>query len=127
MSGGYAKEDEVKETIGRIFREYGYTLDPHTAVAVKVYEDYAKENGDDLPVVVVSTASPYKFGRAVLEAIQGQAPQAEKESEILQALADLSKTPVHFALAGVEEKPIRHNTVVEVAEMPAIVEKILEV
>ena len=62
ICGGYAAEADVKATIGRVFKENGYTLDPHTAVAVKVYEDYAAANNDDHQVVVVSTASPFKLG-----------------------------------------------------------------
>lgn len=127
ICGGYAKEEDVKATIGRIFKENGYTLDPHTAVAVKVYEDYAAANNDDHQVVVVSTASPFKFGRAVLEAITGEAVKTDSESEVLNKLAEVSGNEVHFALKDVESKPILHDTVVEVAEMPEIVGKILEV
>lgn len=127
ICGGYAAEADVKATIGRVFKENGYTLDPHTAVAVKVYEDYAAANNDDHQVVVVSTASPFKFGRAVLEAITGEAVQADSESQVLNKLAEVSGNEVHFALKDVESKPILHNTVVEVDEMPEIVGKILEV
>lgn len=127
MSGGYAEEEDVKATIGRVFRENGYTLDPHTAVAVKVYEDYAAQNNDEHPVVVVSTASPFKFGRAVLEAITGEAVDLESESQVLEKLAEVSGNEIHFALKDVESRPILHNTVVEVAEMPQVVAEILGV
>ncbi|MDD4570873.1 MAG: threonine synthase [Clostridia bacterium] len=128
MVGGYAEEAEVKKTIGDTFKNNGYALDPHTAVAVKVCEDYMHENTDDTPVVIVSTASPYKFGRAVLEAIEGTAPAAEMaEAQVLAHLSEVIKTPVHYALAEVENKPILHKTVVDVSEMPAIVAKILEI
>ena len=127
ISGGYAKEEDVKATIGRVFNENNYTLDPHTAVAVKVYEDYAAANHDEHPVVVVSTASPFKFGRAVLEAITGEAINIDSESEVLAKLAEVSGNEIHFALKDVESRPILHNTVVEVDEMPSIVAEILQV
>lgn len=127
MSGGYAEEDEVKATISKVFKDNGYTLDPHTAVAVKVYEDYAAANNDEHPVVVVSTASPFKFGRTVLEAITGEQIDIESESEVLQKLAEVSGNEIHFALKDVESRPICHNTVVEVKDMPKIVAEILDV
>lgn len=127
MCGGYAEECDVKATVGRVFKENGYTLDPHTAVAVKVYEDYAVANNDEHQVVVVSTASPFKFGRAVLEAITGEEINIESESEVLSKLAEVSGNEIHFALKDVEARPILHDVVVEVDEMPQIVGKILEV
>ena len=127
MSGGWADEERVAATIKKYFAEQHYALDPHTAVAVAVYEDYAAKTGDTTPVVVASTASPFKFGRAVLAALGDDVAEDAAENAVLQQLADVIEQPVHHALAGVEQKPILHNTVVDVAEMPAIVAKILEI
>ena len=127
MSGGWAGEERVAATIKKYFTEQHYALDPHTAVAVAVYEDYAAKTGDTTPVVVASTASPFKFGRAVLAALGEETAEDAAENAVLQQLADVIKQPVHRALADVEQKPILHNTVVDVAEMPAIVAKILEI
>ena len=57
------------ETIAKVFGETGYTLDTHTAVAVKVYEDYVERTGDHTQTIIASTASPYKFAGSVLKAI----------------------------------------------------------
>ena len=127
MVGGYADEASVKAEIKAVFDKFGYTLDPHTAVATKVYADYAAASGDDHPYVVVSTASPYKFGRAVLEAITGEAVENDSESAVLKELAAVTGTAVHHALADVETRPILHDTVIEIAEMPATVAEILGV
>ncbi len=129
MSGGFADEARVAATIKKYFTEQGYALDPHTAVAVAVYEDYVAKSGDKRPTVVASTASPFKFGRAVLAALDAAPEGAEtmEEGEILQDLANVIGQPVHFALRDVEKKPILHNTVVDVAEMPQIVADILHV
>lgn len=127
MTGGYATEEAIAETVNKYFHKFGYTLDPHTAVAVKVYEDYKEKTGDNLQAVIASTASPFKFGRAVLEAITGEEVAIDSETEVLAKLAETAAIPVHFGLADVESLPILHDTVVKVDEIEAIVAKILEV
>ena len=69
FAAGYADEDETMETIYNTFDEYGYVVDPHTAVAVAVYNDYYMTSGDTAPSVILSTASPYKFAQDVYEAV----------------------------------------------------------
>jgi threonine synthase len=72
MRGGFCSEEETARTIRETFRDYGYVCDPHTAVAVKVFRDRAAAGGCPGKTVVVSTASPYKFGESVLTAIKGR-------------------------------------------------------
>ena len=69
FASGFADEDETMETIYNTFDEYGYVIDPHTAVAVAVYNDYYTASGDATPSVILSTASPYKFAQDVYEAV----------------------------------------------------------
>ena len=69
FAAGYADEDETMETIYNTFDEYGYVVDPHTSVALAVYNDYYLASGDATPSVVLSTASPYKFAQDVYEAV----------------------------------------------------------
>ncbi|HCU56384.1 MAG TPA: threonine synthase [Clostridiales bacterium] len=69
FEGGFADEDETMETIYNTFDEYGYVVDPHTAVAVAVYNDYYLTSGDTSPAIVLSTANPYKFAQDVYEAV----------------------------------------------------------
>lgn len=69
FDAGYTAEDKVDETIKYQFDNYGYLCDTHTAVAVRVYDEYVKNTGDDIPTVIDSTASPYKFSASVLNAI----------------------------------------------------------
>ena len=66
---GYADEDETMETMYNTFDEYGYVVDPHTSVAIAVYNDYCLSSGDATPSVILSTASPYKFAQDVYEAV----------------------------------------------------------
>lgn len=112
ISGGFADEDTVAATIKKYFEEQNYALDPHTAVAVAVYEAYAKANDDDTPAVVASTASPFKFGRAVLAALGEEAAEDEAEAVILQRLANKIGRPVHRGLADLEERPVLHRDTV---------------
>lgn len=67
-----ADEEECLEEINEFFEEYGYVLDPHTAVAACVAEKYKEYSGDGRVTVVLSTASPYKFPQNVLKAISGE-------------------------------------------------------
>jgi threonine synthase len=70
--GGYCDDDETKSTVKKVFETSNHYLsDTHTAVAIKVFEDYAEKTGDRKTVLIASTASPFKFGKAVLEALGG--------------------------------------------------------
>lgn len=63
--GGFCTEREAREAIAALWNEEGYLVDTHTAVAYKVYRDYAEETGDETPAVIASTASSYKFAESV--------------------------------------------------------------
>ena len=108
-SAGCCDDEETKATIKEVYDTYNYLCDTHTAVAVKVCEDYRKETGDMTPVVVASTASPYKFCASVLTALEGSA-----EGDEFAMLADLeTKTGVNAPeqLRGLENKEVRFNNV----------------
>ncbi len=115
MSGGWADEGAVKAQIRETFERDGYLLDPHTAVAVRVLEDYRVGCEEKLPALVVSTASPYKFGRAVLEAVGGDAEG--DDFACCAALAALAGQKVPRAIADLPGKAVRHRAVCEVSEM----------
>ncbi|MBQ3357054.1 MAG: threonine synthase [Oscillospiraceae bacterium] len=112
---GCCDDVETKETIGRVWKEHGYLMDTHTAVAWKVAEGY--ESG--APVVVLSTASPYKFPAAVLSAIGGDA--SGDEFEIMDRLHTLTGVPVPQGLATLRSKPVRHTDVIDREAMQAYV------
>ncbi|MEG2074360.1 MAG: threonine synthase, partial [Angelakisella sp.] len=67
--GGFCDDGATRGTIAEIFGEYSYLCDPHTAVAANVAGQYRAATGDDTPMVIVSTASPYKFADSVLDAL----------------------------------------------------------
>ena len=83
--GGFCDDEQTAATIKKTFEEYGYLCDTHTAVAVKVYQDYTAETGDKTKCIIASTASPYKFNDAVLAAITDQEIPADpfEQAEML--------------------------------------------
>lgn len=109
---GYCDDEQTKETIHSIYEKYSYTCDTHTAVAVKVYNDYKEATGDTTKTIIASTASPYKFSAAVLEAVQGEKSDLN-EYAMIDKLAELSKLEVPAALAELKNKPERFNDVIE--------------
>lgn len=124
--GNYASEEEVKEQIARVFREEGYVLDPHTAVASCVYDKYAAETGDHTKTVIASTASPYKFTRSVMEAIAPENAGGE-DFALVDELSALSGVPVPQAVESIRTAPVLHDRTCGVEEMKATVKEILEI
>lgn len=111
FSAGFCTDDETKATIKAIFDKYSYTLDTHSAVAVKVYEDYKVATGDKTKTVIASTASPYKFSASVLEAIEGKKSELD-EYDMIDRLNVLSGYPVPESLAALRTKPVRFSKVI---------------
>ena len=111
FAAGFCDDEQTKATIGEIYREYSYTCDTHTAVAVKVYSDYKAATGDTTKSVIASTASPYKFSAAVLEALEGKTSDIDEYAKV-DRIAELSDIPVPAALAGLREKPERFSDVI---------------
>jgi threonine synthase len=111
MSGGWASEEQVSAQIAATFREDKYLADPHTAVALNVYARYQQETGDQTPTVIASTASPYKFGKAVARALFGEEAASLDDFACCDRLAQASGGRVPRAIAQLREKPILHTAV----------------
>ena len=121
---GYCDDEQTKETIHGIYEKYGYTCDTHTAVAVKVYNDYREATGDTTKTVIASTASPFKFSAAVLEALEGKTSDIDEYSKV-DRIAELSKLDIPAALADLKNKPERFNDVIDKADQKQYVLKTL--
>jgi len=121
FTGGCCNDEETKETIGRIFREYAYLCDTHTAVAVNVYEKYLKAEKDNTPTLIVSTADSYKFANAVLESVLEESDKEEISSlndfEIIEKLSWITKTNPPAQLSELSAKKIKFDKTVKVEEM----------
>ncbi len=117
---GCCDDEATKACIKEIYDKYSYTCDTHTAVAVKVYEDYITATGDKTRTVIASTASPYKFSGSVLDAI-GMYDENADEFTLVDKLAEASKLPVPASLEALKNKEIRFASSVEKADMDAYV------
>ncbi len=118
--GGFADEKTTKATIHDLFNQQGYLCDTHTAVAVAVCDSYIKATGDTTPVVIASTASPYKFSKAVLEALdKGELP--ESEFDMVEHLHELTGAPVPAPLASLRGKKARFSDVTDKEKMQGVV------
>lgn len=107
--GGFATEAENKATIKKIFEDTGYLLDTHTGVAATVYDRYKTETQDAAKTVIASTASPYKFSKSVLEAIEGFS-KAEDEFAVVDHLSKVSGVKIPQAVEEIRTAIVRHHT-----------------
>ncbi len=125
--GGFADEAKTMKTIGQVYQENRYVMDPHTAVGKVVSDLYRQETGDDLPVLMVATASPFKFNRSVVQGILGEAAIREKsEFELLANLSELSGREIPAGLRDLDRKEVCHRTVCVKEAMPQVVQEILK-
>ncbi len=108
FAAGCCDDDETKATIADVFKSKDYLCDTHTAVAVKVYNDYKAASGDATPCVIASTASPFKFSAAVLEAVEGK-NEALDEFEMVERLAEVTKKSCPEQLANLRDKAVRFD------------------
>ena len=118
--GGCCDDKQTQKTIGEIYAKENYLCDTHTAVAFDVYEQYVRNTGDKTPTVIASTASPYKFSRAVLSSLTEET-LPEDEFATVQALSDKTNTPVPAPLKALKEAKERFSLQCEVDEMPQVV------
>lgn len=124
--GNYASEEETGAAIQRIYAESNYIIDTHTAVAAAVYKKYREETGDHTKTVIASTASPYKFTRSVMAAIDGNYG-SKPDFGLVDELESLSGVKVPKAIEEIRTAPVRHKAVCEVDKMQAVVKEFLGV
>lgn len=121
----YADDTETIKSIKAIYDEYHYVVDTHTAVGLKVLEDYRRETGDNTMTVVASTASPYKFPESVLSALNVPIEPGQDEFSLLEVLSGISGMPIPENLKKLKGAEIRHKMVCKKDEMKKMVEDIL--
>ena len=118
---GYCDDEKTKSAIKMMYDTENYLCDPHTAVAVEVYHEYVETTGDEeTPTILVSTASPYKFSRSVLEAISGQVSFYD-EFQMVMALSAITGTTVPEAILKLKDKPVRFKKTCSTASMQDVV------
>lgn len=123
--GGFATVEETNDTIGRVYGEYNYLIDTHTAVAYRVYENYVAETGDHTPTLVASTASPYKFARSVAESIGIKG--CKDDFEFVEELSKVTEVEIPTGLRDLNKRKVLHNDIIEIDDMEKAVLGSIEV
>lgn len=120
---GWASEEETLQAISRGYRNYRYVFDPHTAVAVKVYEDYFASTADQTFTVIASTASPFKFAASVLNGLAEKGnPSGSDEWEALASLSELTGWTIPSGLRDLDKRPAKNVAVCGPEEIAALLQ-----
>lgn len=122
--GNYADEKETAAEIRRLYEDCGYVLDTHTAVASSVYQKYVRETGDGTKTIIASTASPFKFTRSVMNAIDEKYDRMG-DFELVDELSRIANVAVPQAIEEIRTAPVVHDTQCDVDEMKDVVIKFL--
>ncbi len=122
--GSFADEKETAEEIGRLYRDCGYVIDTHTAVASAVYRKYVQDTGDRTKTVIASTASPFKFTRSVMNAIDSKY-DAMSDFELVDELSRLANVDVPRAIEEIRTAPVVHEKQCDVDQMKETVREFL--
>lgn len=122
--GNYASEAETAAEIKRLYESCGYVLDTHTSVASAVYQKYVKETGDGTKTVIASTASPFKFTRSVMNAIDAKY-DAMGDFELVDELSKLANVKVPNAIEEIRTAPVVHDKQCDVDQMQTVVKEFL--
>ncbi len=120
--GTCCDDRETADCIGRVYQKTHYLCDPHTAAAWQGAERYIAERGDKRPMVVLSTASPFKFPAAVLSAI-GEDASGDAFAQ-MERLSNRTGLSIPKSLSGLRQLPRLHTGVIEKEEMLGFVEKL---
>ncbi len=125
--GNYTSEAETAGVIRDLYEKTGYVIDTHTAVAAGVYQKYKQETGDAATkTVIASTASPFKFTRSVMDAIDAKY-DVMSDFELVDELSRIANVEVPQAIEDIRSAAVIHDTVCEVDEMEAVVKNFLHI
>lgn len=122
--GNFADEKETADRIRQMYESTGYVLDTHTAVASAVYQKYVTDTKDTTKTVIASTASPFKFTRSVMNAID-HTYDTMSDFELVDELSKIGNVDVPKAIEEIRTAPVVHDTVCDKTEMKAVVKRFL--
>ena len=125
--GNYTTEEETAEVIRDLYEKTGYVIDTHTAVATGVYHKYVKETGDNTKTVIASTASPFKFTRSVMDAIDKEKYDSMTDFELVDELSKIANVKVPQAIEDIRSAEVLHKTECDVEDMPKTVKAFLNI
>lgn len=125
--GNYTSEEETAAVIKKLYEDTGYIIDTHTAVAAGVYDKYKADTNDTkTKTVIASTASPFKFTRSVMNAIDKKY-DSMTDFELVDELSKIGNVKVPNAIEEIRDAKILHDTVCDVERMPEVVKQMLNV
>ena len=122
--GNYASEEETAKTIKALYEDCGYVIDTHTAVAATVYGKYQRDTQDQTKTVIASTASPFKFTRSVMNAIDTKY-DTMGDFELVDELSRLANVKVPGAIEEIRTAPVVHDKQCDVDQMQQTVREFL--
>ena len=125
FAAGFASEEATDVSIKSVYDKTGYVMDTHTAVAASVCEKYQKESGDAHKTVIASTASPYKFSRSVMTAIDPRYEELD-EFDLVDALEVISNVDIPNAVEEIRDAKILHTLECDADKMEETVKNILK-
>lgn len=124
--GGFASETETATKIKDLYDKTGYVIDTHTGVAAAAFGKYLENTKDTMATVIASTASPFKFARSVMEAIDANYSKLS-DFELIDELSKVGNVSIPNAIEEIRNAPVRHKTVCEKEDMVAEIKKFLRV
>ena len=121
----YATEKDVISTISKVFKKHNYLIDTHTAVAYSCYEKYKKVTDDSTKTIILSTASPYKFSKDILKALDVDV--CGDSFKIINTLSKISNTTVPLPISKLKHASIIHDNHCQKDEIEKEIKNILKV
>lgn len=123
--GYFTSEEATEQTIRDTYTRYGYLADTHTAVAINAARQYVAETDDTRPLVIDSTASPYKFANNVYRSITGK--NATSDLDALEELSSVTNTAIPYPLDGLAKRSVCFTKVVKREQMANAVLEYLDI
>jgi threonine synthase len=111
----FSTQDEILNKIKKVYREYNYIIDPHTAVAVDVYDKYKHETGDKSVSIILSTASPFKFIESIYDALDIE--KTKEGKELIMEFSEEFNIPIPKSLEEILNKPFIHNKTIKINDV----------
>ena len=124
FKGYYATEEETANKIKNLYESTGYIIDTHTAVAAVAYDKYQADSNDKKKTIIASTASPFKFTRSVMNAIDNTF-ETMTDFELVDKLSEIGNVSIPNAIEEIREAKVLHNHICEKEEMVKEIKKFL--
>lgn len=124
--GGFADDRQTEDTINKVYKNFNYVIDTHTAVAYHVYENYIKETGDAGATIIASTASPFKFTRSVCSSL-GIETEGSDDFQLVNKLSENTGINIPDAINSLDKMEIIHKKICGKTEMKKCLREFLKV